>query len=82
VAFYKQAGAEGEQARCARCGQPFASRLHTEDLKKVENALGIRYQMADGLHYQDVCPACRRKNLALTQGGLWQAAGQRGLQDG
>jgi hypothetical protein len=23
-------------------------------------------------HYQDVCPACRRKNLALTQDALWR----------
>lgn len=23
-------------------------------------------------HYQDICPACRRKNLALTQGALWR----------
>jgi hypothetical protein len=81
VAFYKQAGAEGEQARCARCGEPFASRLHTEDLKTVEAALGIRYQMPHGPHYQDVCPACRRKNLALSQGALWQAAGQRGSRE-
>jgi hypothetical protein len=49
-----------------------------DDLKKVEADLGIRYRLAGGAHYQDVCPACRRKNLALTQGGLWQAAGQRG----
>jgi hypothetical protein len=25
-----------------------------------------------GAHYQDVCPACRRKNLALTQDALWR----------
>jgi hypothetical protein len=24
------------------------------------------------VHYQDVCPACRRKNLALTQDALWR----------
>jgi hypothetical protein len=23
-------------------------------------------------HYQDICPACRRKNLALTQDALWR----------
>lgn len=74
VAYYKEAGARGEQARCLRCGQPFASRLHVEDLKQVEEALGIRYRFEAGAHYQDVCPSCRRKNLALIQDGLWRAA--------
>jgi hypothetical protein len=23
-------------------------------------------------HYQDICPACRRRNLALTQDALWR----------
>jgi hypothetical protein len=23
-------------------------------------------------HYQDICPACRRKSLALTQDALWR----------
>jgi hypothetical protein len=72
VNFYKQAGAEGEQATCLRCGQPFASKLHVEDIKQVEAALGIQYQLVDGAHYQDVCPQCRRKNLALTQDSLWR----------
>ena len=81
VAFYRETGAKGEQAPCARCGQPFASRMHIDDLKQVERELGIRYEavalqadpMDDGAaHYQDVCPACRRKNLALTQDALWR----------
>jgi hypothetical protein len=80
IDFYKQAGAVGEHAACNRCGLPFASRMHIEDLKTVQAALGIRYQLADGTHYQDVCPSCRRKNLALTQDGLWksQASETRG----
>jgi hypothetical protein len=75
VDFYKKAGAEGEQAMCLRCGQPYGSRMQMEDLKAVQAALDIRYQMADGTHYQDVCPACRRKNIALTQDGLWKTLG-------
>jgi nitrate reductase gamma subunit len=71
--FYKREGAAGAQALCSRCGLPFASQLHIGDLKAVQAALGIRYQLADGTHYQDVCPTCRRKNLALTQDGLWRA---------
>ena len=70
VAFYKETGARGEAARCARCGEAFASRMHVDDLKQVERELGIRYE-AGGVHYQDVCPVCRRKNLALTQDALW-----------
>jgi len=78
IDFYKQAGAEGPQAVCIRCREPYTSGLHVEDLKTVQRALGIRYQMTDGSHYQDVCPRCRRKNLALTQDGLWKALGERG----
>jgi hypothetical protein len=69
VAFYRETGAAGEPARCARCGEPFASLMHVEDLKQVERDLGIAF---DGtVHYQDVCPSCRRKNVALTQDALW-----------
>ena len=75
IDFYKQDGAAGPQAECNRCGQPFASRMHIDDLKTIQSALGIQYQLADGTHYQDVCPACRRKNLALTQDGLWKSQG-------
>jgi hypothetical protein len=83
VAFYREAGAKGDRARCARCGAQFASRMHIEDLKKIEHELGIAYgsvlRGAHGsrettemhIHYQDVCPPCRRKNLALTQDTLW-----------
>ena len=88
VTFYRAIGAKGEAASCACCGEPFASRMHVEDLKQVERELGIRYESirlpapsavegkADTAdhsttHYQDVCPACRRRNLALTQDALW-----------
>jgi hypothetical protein len=70
VAFYKEAGARGEQAQCARCGARFASRMHVEDLKLIEGELGIAYAAGD-VHYQDICPPCRRKSLALTQDALW-----------
>jgi hypothetical protein len=69
VAFYREVGARGEPARCARCGEPFASRMHIDDLKQVERELGIAFER---IHYQDVCPACRRKSLALTQDTLWK----------
>lgn len=75
--FYRRAGAEGEPQRCSSCAEPFASALHITDLKQVEAELGIRYSSTQGRHYQDVCPACRRKNLARIQDGLWQAARRR-----
>jgi hypothetical protein len=78
VDFYKREGAEGPQASCIRCGQTYGSRMHMDDLKSVQDGLSIKFGLSDGTHYQDVCPACRRKNLALTQDGLWKAAGLRG----
>ena len=71
VEFYKDAATHGEAEPCARCGHPFASKMHVEDLIGVERQLGFRYEMdgADGPnHYQRVCPRCRRAMLALAQG--------------
>ena len=82
VSFYKRAGALGEQARCLGCGASFASTLQVQDLKRVEASLGIGYELADGAHYQDVCPACRRKNLAITQDGIWRHAGGHNAAEG
>jgi hypothetical protein len=77
VSFYKDVGAREGAAQCRRCGHPFSSRLHVEDLIQVERALGYRYEMkgAEAAHYQWICPPCRRAMLALAQGSLWQDAG-------
>jgi nitrate/nitrite transporter NarK len=72
VGFYKEAGTRGEQARCSRCGQPFASAQMVRDLTLVEQELGFRYELAEGGHYQDVCPRCRRALFGLAQGALWR----------
>lgn len=75
VSFYKDVGAREERARCRRCGHPFSSRIHVEDLIEVERALGYRYELAgDVAHYQWICPPCRRAALALAQGSLWRGA--------
>jgi hypothetical protein len=83
VSFYKDVGAREEPARCRRCGHPFSSRLHVEDLIEVERQLGYRYEMAaDGTaHYQWICPPCRRALLALAQGELWQQSRGRLKQE-
>jgi hypothetical protein len=73
VDFYKQEGERGDSAVCVRCGSVYGSSLQRNDLKTVQAELGIGYQLADGNHYQDVCPVCRRKIVALTQDGLWRA---------
>ena len=71
VSFYKEAGLSGERAHCRRCGEDYASLMHVEDLKIVLDQLGFnfRYVTPDGeIHYQEICPMCRRKLLALNQG--------------
>jgi hypothetical protein len=80
VKFYKDVGAEGRSAACARCRQPFATASHVEDLVVVERELGYCYDWPEDPagHYQHVCPACRRKLLALAQGRLWAAAADGG----
>jgi hypothetical protein len=76
IKFYTDVGKEGEQADCARCRKPFATKIHVDDLIVVERELGYRYDLTEDSagHYQQVCPACRRKLLALAQGHLWDAA--------
>lgn len=72
IKFYTDVGKEGDQATCARCQQPFATKIHIEDLIVVERDLGYRYEWPDGPagHYQHICPACRRKMLAVAQGRI------------
>lgn len=74
VSFYKDAGEREEPALCKRCGEPFTSRLHAEDLIRVERALGYRYEIGSGRagHYQWICPRCRRGMLVIAQGLLWK----------
>lgn len=81
IKFYKEAGAREGQARCSECHEPFATKLHVEDLKRVESDLGIRFGCASA-HYQDVCPRCRRKALAVAQDALWRSAREPGGADG
>jgi hypothetical protein len=72
VAFYKEAGARGEQARCKRCEQPYASVAMIRDLTSVEKELGFRYELGEGVHYQQICPKCRRALFGLAQGALFR----------
>jgi|TARA_B100001971_G_scaffold9682_1_gene7914 nitrate reductase gamma subunit len=71
VGLYKQAGEEGPQADCVVCYEEFASQMHVDDLKTVLDQLGFNYRFATSkgeVHYQDICPKCRRRLLAANQG--------------
>ena len=73
VSFYKDAGSKAEQARCLRCGRPYASALMVRDLTTVERELGFSYELGDaGGHYQQICPRCRRALFGLAQGRAWR----------
>jgi hypothetical protein len=74
VSFYKDAGQRGQPARCARCGEVYASQMHVDDLIEVERQLGYAYEVESGPvdHYQRICPRCRRLLPALAQGQLWR----------
>ena len=73
IKFYKEAGIREGAMVCARCSQPFATQMLVRDLKQVQSELGIRFERA-GTHYQDYCPACRRKMVAIAQDALWRDA--------
>ena len=45
----------------------FASRLQIEDLKVVLPQVGFDYRIGDGDNWQNTCPQCRRRQVALAQ---------------
>jgi hypothetical protein len=68
VAYYKREAAEGPQQACTWCGVAFASQRQVADLRDVLPQVGFDYSIAHGPgNYQDHCPACRRKLVALAQ---------------
>jgi nitrate reductase gamma subunit len=71
VSFFKKAHAS-DMACCRRCKREYAMKQQISDLKEVLENLGFNYRfVADNglaVHYQDICPPCRRSLLALNQG--------------
>ena len=68
VKLYQDAGVEDEGAKCARCGERFASRMHIDDLRTVLPQMGFDYTMPGSAGYwQELCPACKRKTLSIAQ---------------
>ncbi|HEX2731155.1 MAG TPA: hypothetical protein VHM70_06110 [Polyangiaceae bacterium] len=71
VSRYKAVGAVGPRAHCQCCGEDYASQMHVDDLKLVLEQLGFDYRLGhgtDALHYQHICPSCRRRRLVFNQG--------------
>ena len=85
VAFYKDVGEKSEQAKCARCTKPFASAAMIRDLTAVERELGFRYEIprgkTPGLHYQEICPRCRRALFGLSQAAAWTTSPTRAEEE-
>jgi NNP family nitrate/nitrite transporter-like MFS transporter len=68
VKFYQRAGEAGPQAACARCGRPFSSEMHVQDLERVLPALGFDYRLGDAAGtWQRLCPPCKRISLSRAQ---------------
>jgi len=69
VAYYKAANERGAQVPCRRCGEAFASAQQIADLRAILPQVGFDYSITDEDSYQDTCPPCRRKQIALAQSG-------------
>ncbi len=72
VHFYRREAADGEQQPCRACGEAFASRMQIEDLKTVLPQVGFDYSFSttdggESANWQDTCPRCRRRLVALNQ---------------
>jgi hypothetical protein len=68
VKLYQEAGTAEGAAECARCKEPFASRMHVEDLRVVLGRLGFDYRMdGEAGHWQALCPRCKRVSVAMSQ---------------
>jgi MFS family permease len=67
VKLYQDAGASDAGTRCIRCGERFASQMHIDDLNRVLRELDFDYAMTSNATWQNVCPPCKRKALAVSQ---------------
>lgn len=68
VKLYMKAGEIDGGSHCPRCGGVFASRMQIDDLREVLSQLGFDYRTnGPAAHWQALCPACKRKSIALSQ---------------
>ena len=71
VSIYKKEGQVAKRAHCYICQDDFASQMHVDDLKTVLDQLKFNYRFKNktaDIHYQEICPSCRRRGLAVCQG--------------
>jgi hypothetical protein len=67
VKLYQAAGVSDSGGHCIRCGERFASEMHIEDLNQVLRELDFDYTIGPNRTWQNVCPPCKRKALAISQ---------------
>jgi hypothetical protein len=70
LAFTKARWADEPAAQCTECGEPYAAATQVRDLKAVLPEVGFDYAIAEadgGGNYQEICPRCRRRLVALAQ---------------
>jgi MFS transporter, NNP family, nitrate/nitrite transporter len=68
VKLYQDAGLDDPGAICVRCGERFASKMHIDDLHAILPRLGFDYATpGPAVHWQALCPACKRKSLSSAQ---------------
>jgi hypothetical protein len=67
VKLYQDAGASDPGMRCVRCGARFASEMHIADLNQVLRELDFDFTIGGNTTWQNVCPPCKRRALAISQ---------------
>lgn len=68
VHFYRKEAAAGESQTCRVCQGSFASVMQIDDLKTVLPQVGFDYSLdSETENWQDTCPTCRRREVALAQ---------------
>ncbi|HEX7898112.1 MAG TPA: MFS transporter [Planctomycetota bacterium] len=77
VVMYREENRTGPQAACRACGESFAGALHVADLKGVLAETGVPL----GAHL-DLCPRCKRRNVAALAAGLRHAEAASAAQAG
>ena len=64
VHIYRKEGEKRGMAVCPHTHQPFATKLHIEDLKSVTKELGFDFSLEDGSSHLDYSPEGKRSLLA------------------
>ncbi|HEX5947635.1 MAG TPA: hypothetical protein VFY82_15230 [Acidimicrobiales bacterium] len=71
LAYTRARWADEPQALCRECGEPYAPATQVHDLRAVLPEVGFDYDIgaaeASEGSYQEVCPRCRRRLVALAQ---------------